>query len=621
MAWDGSPAGYTDEQYRRACVLDRGADFSDSIKERFGLPVRDPDGSLNCQGVAAARQRIGQVEGASAEQLAAARAKLEQLAAECDQGERSRPTAGEVEERTAPLAAEGRKIRGLIPYSVESRDLGGWREVIEPGALRATRLDDLVATVDHAGVPIGRYPTTLELEDRADGLSWALTPPQSRADVVEAVERGDLRAGSWRMVVGRDRWQGDVRHVESIAELQDVSVVTRPAYGDGAPVEYRAAPENTTAAPERQEETEVAETTEAPAEERAAEDQNDNTNTEEPTEEPAAPAGGLRVEDRTQREGDEVTEARVMSELADAVRRVEQGESRALTGAISLAPTAIGTTLFDRLRAAAVVLRSGVRVIQMPDADSITYPTLTADVAPATVSEGGTITPGDPTFSSVTATPRKVAHLIQVSNEVLDDSTPPLQGVLTEHLTTMLAYKLDQQLLEGDGTPPNVRGLKNVASIQTLAAATNGQAITFDNVADAIALLEAVNVPLERMAFICHPRNIGTLRKLKASTAGSYLWSDAVPSQDAPRRIFGVPVFTSPQLSTNETQGTSGAVCNSGYLFDTENVVWVNRQNPEVVLDRSRLFNSDQSELRATLRGDLIAPSPSGIVRITGFTS
>jgi uncharacterized protein len=153
----------------------------------------------------------------------------------------NRPTPGEVETRRFEVAAEGRKIRGIVPYGIESRDMGGWKEVIDAGALRSTNLDELVARVDHAGVPIGRYPSTLELEDRTDGLTWAVTPPESRSDLLEAIERGDLRAGSWQMVVGKDRWDGDTRHIESIAELRDVSVVTSPAY-PAAAVEYRTAP-------------------------------------------------------------------------------------------------------------------------------------------------------------------------------------------------------------------------------------------------------------------------------------------------------------------------------------------------------------------------------------------
>jgi hypothetical protein len=51
----------------------------------------------------------------------------------------NRPTAtGAVEERSAPHPSQaptvdGRKLRGLIPYGVESTDLGGWREVIDKG--------------------------------------------------------------------------------------------------------------------------------------------------------------------------------------------------------------------------------------------------------------------------------------------------------------------------------------------------------------------------------------------------------------------------------------------------------------------------------------------------------
>src|SRR5665809_76015 len=78
--------------------------------------------------------------------------------------------------------------------------------------------------------------------------------PESRADLREAVERGDLRAGSWQMVVAKDRWDGDTRHVEAIAELRDVSVVSSPAY-PAAAVEYRSAP--TTPADEPEKETDM----------------------------------------------------------------------------------------------------------------------------------------------------------------------------------------------------------------------------------------------------------------------------------------------------------------------------------------------------------------------------
>jgi HK97 family phage prohead protease len=201
-----------------------------------------------------------------------------------------RPKPGAIEQRQAPdTTVDGKRLRGVIPYGVESRDMGGWTEIVEPTALRGAKLDDLVATVDHAGIPIGRYPTTLELEDRDDGAHWSVTLPESRSDVREAVERGDLRAGSWRMRVAEDRWDGDVRHVVRIAELRDVSVVTAPAY-PAAVTEYRS----TTNPGEAQEDT----MGDKPEQDKQDEQRTQETTTEDRSE--RIPAGSLRVEERTE---------------------------------------------------------------------------------------------------------------------------------------------------------------------------------------------------------------------------------------------------------------------------------------------------------------------------------
>jgi HK97 family phage major capsid protein/HK97 family phage prohead protease len=499
------------------------------------------------------------------------------------------------------LDTRGRTVHGYAAlYDVLSDDLGGYREKIQAGAFAGVLDADVRALLNHdANEVLGRTKSgTLRLFDEAKGLRFELDLPESPLgeNMRTAISRGDLDGASFRFEVGDEAWNGDVRTVKSVKALHDVTLATYPAY-PAASIELRTRP--TKEAPTMDEDTKVEEVEEAVLE----------PDTEKRTN------GTLRVEDRAGPEGS--TEERVMRELGEQLRLVDKGEMRALTGSISLAPTAVSATLFDKLRARAIMFRAGIRVLDMPNADSVTYPSITGDVAPVFYSEGGAITPGDPTFSSITATPRKLAHLIQVSNEVLDDSTPPLQGVLNDHLLTMLGVKLDAMLLEGDGSAPNIRGLKNVASIQTIAAATNGAQPTLDNFADALALLEAVNIQSENIRIVCHPRNVATLRKLKASTAGSYLWGD--PTTATPRPIFGEQVFTTSQLSTNEVQGTSGSVCNSAYLFDATQVIWVRRQDPQVVLDRSRLFNSDQSELRATMRGDLIAPNPTAIVRLTGL--
>src|SRR4051794_10393753 len=50
--WDGSPSRFTDAEWQRSCVLDRGGDAPP--KQRCSLPIREPDGTLNRNAVQAA---------------------------------------------------------------------------------------------------------------------------------------------------------------------------------------------------------------------------------------------------------------------------------------------------------------------------------------------------------------------------------------------------------------------------------------------------------------------------------------------------------------------------------------------------------------------------------------
>jgi HK97 family phage major capsid protein/HK97 family phage prohead protease len=504
------------------------------------------------------------------------------------------------------LAAEGNTLRGhAAVFNVLSEDLGGFRERIAPGAFSEVLQDDVRLLVDHKPPPLARTKAgTLRLSQDGRGLAFEADLPSTTAarDLRESVSRGDLDGASFRFTVGEETWDGDVRTVVKVASLSDVTVATYPAYPE-ASIELRSRHTQHT-------EEVTVENTEAEERTDTSSEENEKQG-EERTEIPESGNGGLRVEDRTA-----VTEEPSMEQrIEDALHSVRKGESRALTTAISISPGELSTTLFDRLRAASVVLSTGIATLST-ESDSVVYPTLTADVVADAYAEAAPVSATDPTFSTVTATPRKLAALVQTSNEALDDSDPSLATVLNDHLLRVLGLKLDQQLLEGSGTAPQIRGLKNVSGIQTFATGANGLTPTLDNIADAIALLEGVNVPLSRMAIVAHPRNVATFRKLKASTAGSYLW-DADPSSESPTTVFGVPIVSSAQLTTTETQGSS-SLTNSIYVYDVQSVVYVQRQPIEIELDRSRLFNSDQSEMRAKLRGDLIAPTPTGVVRITG---
>lgn len=76
--WDGSASRFTDEQYLRSCLIDRGGDAPP--KERASLPVLEPNGDLNANALGAAAAALsgarGGLRGVSVEQKATAARKL-----------------------------------------------------------------------------------------------------------------------------------------------------------------------------------------------------------------------------------------------------------------------------------------------------------------------------------------------------------------------------------------------------------------------------------------------------------------------------------------------------------------------------------------------------------------
>ena len=138
--------------------------------------------------------------------------------------------------------AEGRPtITGYAAvFNSLSEDLGGFRELIRPGAFtRGLPGADVRALVNHDPTLIlGRNTAgTLRLTEDVNGLKVEIDPPDTQVgrDIVTSIRRGDVSGMSFRFYVadGGERWgsgpSGVVRELLDL-EIDDVSVALYPAY-------------------------------------------------------------------------------------------------------------------------------------------------------------------------------------------------------------------------------------------------------------------------------------------------------------------------------------------------------------------------------------------------------
>ena len=179
---------------------------------------------------------------------------------------------------------------------------------------------------------------------------------------------------------------------------------------------------------------------------------------------------------------------------------------------------------------------------------------------------------------------RKIASHIPATDEQLDD-VPMVRGYLNQRLVFGLRQRLDNQVIQGDGTAPNLEGILNATGIQTQAKGT-------DPVPDAV-YKALTKVRVTGRAFpshvLMHQNDWQGIRLLRTAD-GIYIWGS--PADAGVERIWGLPVVQSDVLS----EGT-------GLVGDFPNFcVLAERRGVEVTLG----YIGDQfKEGKITIRADM----------------
>lgn len=144
-------------------------------------------------------------------------------------------------------APQGRTIRGLAAVTGSwSKDLGGFRELIQPGAIDEDLVNrsDVMLNVDHDPSKVlarsRRGSGSLKLSVTSRGLEFETEAPATQLgnDMLEMLKRGDYSQCSFCFTLpdeDADVWYRDsdgmlCREIKKFDRLWDVSVVYDPAY-------------------------------------------------------------------------------------------------------------------------------------------------------------------------------------------------------------------------------------------------------------------------------------------------------------------------------------------------------------------------------------------------------
>ena len=237
------------------------------------------------------------------------------------------------------------------------------------------------------------------------------------------------------------------------------------------------------------------------------------------------------------------------------------------------------------------------------NAGTFRFPRVTDDPSAGWIAENAEITVSEATADEVSVTPKKVAGLSVISNELANDTSPEAAGVIGNGLARDIAKKVDAAFF---GTAPantNTQpgGLEYLQAQVTAIAAD--PTVGIGPFIDALAAAESLGVTLD--SFVTDPATASALAKLTTGTGSKMPLFGVGATNGIERNILGVPLFVSPFIVAGTAWGLPKA-----------DVFSVLRDDVTLDIDKSVFFTKDQTAIRAIMRIAFGFVKPEAVVKI-----
>jgi hypothetical protein len=239
-------------------------------------------------------------------------------------------------------------------------------------------------------------------------------------------------------------------------------------------------------------------------------------------------------------------------QTANELRAMTSPETRALlteydTGGPGNASTdnvtswlPIGQPIPPRARQGRFVLRDLLNVVRT------TLPTIpyirelnpvSLEGGASAVAEGGTKPDVSVNFEPANAPVTTIAANISVTRQLFDDSPAVIQYV-NQRLPYLVRVREDAEILNGDGTWPNITGINTVSGTQTQTATSGEYAITIGNAMAKVELADG-----DATAVVMYPTDAWSMFTKRAA-GGSGTFDAGNPFGPTAMTVWGRPVYT-----------------------------------------------------------------------------
>ncbi len=204
-----------------------------------------------------------------------------------------------------------------------------------------------------------------------------------------------------------------------------------------------------------------------------------------------------------------------------------------------LVPDEFERTLIEALEEENI-FRSLATIIQTSSGDR-KIPVVASKGTASWVDEEGTIPESDDAFGQVSIGAYKLATMIKVSEELLNDSAFNIEQYIAKEFGRRIGAKEEEAFFIGDSTGKPTGIFHATGGAQVGITAASASAVTVDEIID---LFFSLKSPYRKKAvFVMNDATVKAIRKLKDGN-GQYLWQPSITAGQ-PDTILNRPVKTS----------------------------------------------------------------------------
>lgn len=241
----------------------------------------------------------------------------------------------------------------------------------------------------------------------------------------------------------------------------------------------------------------------------------------------------------------------------------DQTVGTASQGGNLVATNLLAASFIDLLRNVMKVRQLGATVLDGL-VGNVAIPKQTSAATAGWQTESGATAESQAAFGQVTLSPKHINAQVDMTRQLLLQSTPSIEALIRMDLALVLAIAIDLAALHGTGAANQPTGIAATAGIGSVAGGTNGAAPTWDNIVDLESAVANANALNEDGAYLTNTKVRGKLKRTQrfASTNGDPIWdlrSDYRPDGQMNERRAAV----SNQVSSTLTKGTSVGVCSA----------------------------------------------------------